>query len=813
MKSFRAILSRELRSYFDSPIAYIFLVVFILVNCGLYMSSFFFIGRAEMRTFFNILPMVLVIFIPAITMRLWAEEKKIGTIELLMTLPMETHHIVLGKFAAGIAFFIISLVGTWTIPVTLSLLGNPDFGPLMGGYIGSAFLGAFFLSVGIFTSGICRDQIVAFILGLILCFFFYFSGTDYIAAQIDGWSGFLALGTKIQDYISLTGHFAGIERGVIDIKDIIYFVSMTALFLLLNVQFLNGRMKTGAKGRFIASAIIFAGITIFVNVVASGFSAGRFDLTDGKIFTVSEASKKMLRELKVPVKVRFYVTAQEKMPTPMKNLERDVVDKLEELKIASDNKLTYEISDPSSNPELEQKLQKKGIMPFQVQSVEQDEIGVKIIYSSMTISYLDKPEEIIRSIHFQNLHNLEYELISKIYKLTLDKMPKIAVYASREEINPQMMKLMLQMGRRPPEPEYKYNNLEDLLRQEKYNVVRIDFDKDNNIPEDADTLLVISPRNLNDRQRYEINRFVVEGGNLILAVQNYIFNYSPAGVRGMQIIPNKVNPNINQLIKDYGVSVDDSILMDNNHEILSIPTKQNIGGLFTATISTPVKVPIQIKAIQENMNSEVSISSRISSLLYLWGSRLALDEGRLKENGLTSRTLISSGKESWTVSFTGKALTKEEITPHPARFEGSQPLSVLVEGQFPDLYKGKGIPTWPGESKKEEKKELKPSPGKMILIGDGEMFNNNLLSATNNALFMLNSVDSLSLGEDIINIRSKTQVERFIQKISPAGKLWYRFFVILFIPIIVIIAGVIRFMARRKKKIDYSRMLGEVGFH
>ena len=153
MNDILIIFKREFRTYFYSPIAYVFSIIFIILNNSLFMFHFFFYGNADMRNFFSSLPLILgLIFIPAISMRLWSEENKLGTVELLLTLPMKTEHIVLGKFLASFVFYLIALAGTLIIPIVLLFLGSPDFGPIVGGYFGAFFLGAFFLSVGIFIS-------------------------------------------------------------------------------------------------------------------------------------------------------------------------------------------------------------------------------------------------------------------------------------------------------------------------------------------------------------------------------------------------------------------------------------------------------------------------------------------------------------------------------------------------------------------------------------------------------------------------------------------------------------------------------------
>ena len=240
MDDVKIIFKREFEAYFYSPIAYVFSIIFILLNSGLYMFHFFFFGNADMRAFFSSLPFVLgVIFIPAVTMRLWSEEKKLGTIELLLTLPMKAEHVVLGKYLASFVFYLIALSGTLVIPIALLFLGQPDLGPIIGGYFGAVMLGAFLLAVGIFISGFFTDQIVSLIITSLACGFFVLIGWQYVPMVIDGWIP--GLGEFFYNYVGVSRHFNDIERGVIDIKSIVYFLSLTALFLYLNAKALERR--------------------------------------------------------------------------------------------------------------------------------------------------------------------------------------------------------------------------------------------------------------------------------------------------------------------------------------------------------------------------------------------------------------------------------------------------------------------------------------------------------------------------------------------------------------------------------------------
>lgn len=240
MTDVKIIFKREFESYFYSPIAYVFSIIFILLNAGLYMFHFFFFGNADMRAFFSTLPLVLgMIFIPAISMRLWSEEKKLGTQELLLTLPMKTEHIVLGKYLASLAFYLIALAGTLTIPLMLLFMGRPDMGPILGGYFGAVLLGGFFLAVGIFISAFFSDQIVSLIITSLSCGALVLVGWQYVPMVIDGWIP--GLGSFLYNYVGVTRHFNDIERGVIDIRSILYFISFTALFLYLNAKVLERR--------------------------------------------------------------------------------------------------------------------------------------------------------------------------------------------------------------------------------------------------------------------------------------------------------------------------------------------------------------------------------------------------------------------------------------------------------------------------------------------------------------------------------------------------------------------------------------------
>lgn len=235
MKNTGPIFKRELGGYFNSPIAYIFITVFLGLSGWLFFKGFFMIGEASLRMFFGILPWVFLFFIPAVTMRLWAEEKKSGTMELLMTLPVTDAEAVLGKYLASLVFLALSLVLSFIIPIFVSLLGDPDPGQIVGGYVGALLMGGAFLAIGLFISSLTENQIVAFIISVVVIFGLFILGEDFVLFGLPDRL------VPVFSFIGLGGHYDSISRGVIDSRDVIYYLSVIVFFLYLNVKSIENR--------------------------------------------------------------------------------------------------------------------------------------------------------------------------------------------------------------------------------------------------------------------------------------------------------------------------------------------------------------------------------------------------------------------------------------------------------------------------------------------------------------------------------------------------------------------------------------------
>lgn len=230
-----ALFKKELAGYFNSPIAYIFIAGFLIVGNWLFFNTFFLSGQASMRNYFSILPWLFLFLTPAVTMRLWAEEKKSGTIEFLLTLPLTDWQLVLAKFFGSLAFVKITLLLTLTIPFSIAGLGDLDWGVVIGSYIGSVLLAAAYLSIGLLISSLTKNQIVAFVLSLAASFAFFIIGADFVISTAP------AAFAPILQFFGLSSHFYNIAKGVIDTKDILYYFSFIFVFLWLNAKVIINR--------------------------------------------------------------------------------------------------------------------------------------------------------------------------------------------------------------------------------------------------------------------------------------------------------------------------------------------------------------------------------------------------------------------------------------------------------------------------------------------------------------------------------------------------------------------------------------------
>jgi ABC-2 type transport system permease protein len=413
-----AIARKELRSYFNSPIAYVFLVLFL----GASLVSFFHWAwardEASARDLFEALPLLLLFLVPALTMRLWSEERKLGTLEVLLTLPVRDGEVVLGKFLASLFLLGLALALTIGAPITMAALGPLDWGPVAGGYLAAFLLGAAYLAVGLFVSSLTENQILAFLGTLLSCFLLWAVGEEFFTRVLP------ERGAALAQLLGTGARFRSIGRGVLDLRDLLYYASIVALMLYLNAAALDAR-----KGRALAARVL-GGALVFLNLVAANLLARplalRIDLTEEKLYTISDVTRRTLAEL--PDRVELYGYFSQDTHEKLAPLVPKIADLAEELRQVSRGKLVVTFLDPRQDEEAEKEAYRRFNLratPFRLEG--KYETGVKSAYFDVVVALGD----VHQHLGFEDLievdakggkvevrlKNLEYQLVNAIRKL------------------------------------------------------------------------------------------------------------------------------------------------------------------------------------------------------------------------------------------------------------------------------------------------------------------------------------------------------------------------------------------------------------
>jgi len=241
MRNISIIVRRELASYFATPLAYVFIIIFLVLTSLFTFSlgNFYERGQADLQPFFSFHPWLYLFLVPAISMRLWAEERKSGSLELLVTLPVTLMEAVVGKFLAAWAFTAVALALTFPIWITVNYLGNPDNGAIFAAYLGSLFMAGGFLAIGACMSAVTRNQVIAFILAIVVCFIFLVAGLPIVLDAFRGW-----MAQPLVDAIaslSFLTHFRSISKGVIELRDVVYFALTISVWLVANAIILDAK--------------------------------------------------------------------------------------------------------------------------------------------------------------------------------------------------------------------------------------------------------------------------------------------------------------------------------------------------------------------------------------------------------------------------------------------------------------------------------------------------------------------------------------------------------------------------------------------
>ncbi len=395
MSDILRIARKELSVFFGSPVAYIFIGAFLAVCLFVFfwVEAFFARNIADARPLFEWMPVLLIFLTAALTMRLWSEERRAGTLEVLLTLPVPTWRLVAGKFLAALALVSIALALTLPLPVTVSLLGPLDWGPVIGAYVATLLLAAAYLAIGLFVSSRTDNPIVALIGSVLLCTVFYLLGSEALTHLVGHRGG------EILRLLGSGSRFDSITRGVIDLRDLYYYLSLVGVFLALTVYSLE-RLRWAADSdrpaghrRLSLVTVLVAANLVAANVWLAQVDGARTDLTQGRIYTVSDATRTYLGQLDEPLLIRGYFSAQtHPLLAPLVPQIRDL---LKEYQVAGSDRVRVEFVDPADHPDLEREAgEQYGIRPVAFQTATKYQAGVVNSYFDLVVKYGDQFEHL-----------------------------------------------------------------------------------------------------------------------------------------------------------------------------------------------------------------------------------------------------------------------------------------------------------------------------------------------------------------------------------------------------------------------------------
>lgn len=813
---------KELASFFSSLIGYLTIIVF-LVLTGLmlwvFKSDFNILdyGFAGMDGLFIIGPFLYLFLIPAITMRMFAEEKKNGTMELLLTKPLSEMKLIWAKFLAGFTLVFISLLPTLICYISVFTLGDPvgniDTGSVAGSYIGLLLLGAAFVAIGLFASSITNNQIVAFILAALMSAFMHL-GFEAIYHM-----GFLGDADLFVRSLGMSYHYESISRGVIDTRDVIYFASIITLFLMATRIVLQSRKWHGWRNKkdLRRSHWIELGacvlIVIFVNVIGY-YVFGRIDLTSEKRYTLSQSTKKLLKKVDEPVLFRVYLEGE--FPADFKRLQNETKEMLNQFRAYNKN-IQYEFVDPNNFQNQDerkvfyQKLAQKGIQPTQIQVNTGNGVTSQVLIPAADVIYkgnetsiqlLQSQKYVDQSQLLNNsIQSLEYVLSNAIRALSRGKKPTVAFLRGHGEMPlPNMSDIITTL--------FEYYNLDTARMDGNINslTARMLNPKDStyNFHNKYDLIIIAKPTQpFSDRDLYILDQYVMYGGKLLWLVDPLDADIDSLAHAG-QAIATRLPLNIEEMLFTYGVRINPDLILD----IRCRPIPMTVGMVgdqpqiqFQPWFYFPEIVPLSPHPIVRNL--DLIKTDFISSI--------DLIDNDIEKTELLATSEFSRVKNAPAIYD----LNEAKVEPDRRLFNRkSIPIAVLMEGSFKSVFHSHLTPDFtelPAMGYKETSDTTS-----MIVISDGDIIKNrfNFNDGTGyplgydfytemmyaNKPFLLNCIDYLVGEKGAISSRSRDiKIRKLnVMKIKEQ-RLQYQVLNILLPIAIIVVAGIVIVIVRRKK--------------
>ena len=810
------IASKEIVLFFASPIAYLFLATFAAISLFVFfwVESFFARNIADVRPLFEWMPLLLIFLSATLTMRLWSEERRNGTLEFVLTQPTPLWHFVAGKFLGCLFLLSIALLITLPLPITVSMLGDLDWGPVWSGYLATLFMGAAYLSMGLYVSARSDNQIVSLISASLLGGVFYLIGTPTI-------TDFFA--NQMGDYLRLLGtgsRFESITRGVMDFRDFYYYISLIIVFLALNIfalereRWVKNEQRRHHRQWQVITLLIVAN-ALGANLWLGQLNSIRIDVTNGNQYSISEATENYLRQLQEPLLLRGYFSAKtHPLLAPLVPQMRDL---MKEYEIVGKGNVRVEFVDPANDPDLEQEAnQKYGIQPVPFQVADRYQSSIVSSYFNILVKYGDEYQVLgfrdLIEIQARNesdidvqLRNPEHDLTRSIKKVlhayqaagnlfdtvktdlsltgyisAAHKLPQQLVEFSQtiQQVADEMRQqsagrlsislidpeanggnvarqiaedygfqpmaaglfsndqfyfyLTLQSGAQivqlplgdlskdsfkrnleagikrfaagftktialvTPAPDYaapytggadtaRFSMLENFLSAE-LNVMQEDL-ADGEVSAEADILVLLAPEDLDEKQLFAIDQFLMKGGTIIAATSPYSASFANQTLSLQQY-----SSGLQDWLKSYGLTIDETLVLDPQNSAFPVPVTRNVGG-FRLQELRMLDYPYFADLRGNGLNQQNLITSELPQATMAWASPIAIDQE--KNQGRTVTELLHSSAGAWlsdSLDILPKVTSQGVSAFTPEGEPRAQLLGVVSEGRFDSFFAGKSSP-------------------------------------------------------------------------------------------------------------------------
>ena len=745
MRPFFALVKKDLKGYFDQPTGYILVIIFVVLLSYLFFNAAFLNDEASLRPLFTVdfspsLPWLLAIFVPAATMRLLAEEHRDGTLEFLMTQPVRGWTVLLAKFSAGLVFVGAAIAATVTIPLTLQTAGDLDEGAIIAQYVGSLFLTASLITIGLFTSSLTRNQIVSFMAALALNFILMLAGLDLVRAALP-----LKVAVLFQDLSPVT-HFSSMARGVLDLRDVLYFLALILTFLSAAYLMLRGRSLSRRSPRFVYLQFGVAGMVVLSLLVGWFGSSigGRLDLTEDKLYTLSPGMEQIVDELDDVLTIKLFESQD--LPPQYALVARDVNDFLDELAATSENVVVVKRypkpAEEGDGASLE--AQMLGVPQVQSEVRSRSELQLQNIFLGLAMTYADR-KQILPFI--EQIDGLEYRVASLANQMLTRERKTVGFLSGHGE-----MTLDTQL-------ETIANAL-----QVNYRVAQVETEEGRELDlSGLDVLVVPRPASPMPPQHLEEIRDYIDAGGRAAFLLDPIVVFPDNQSGALLGIENTAS--MASFVRRYGVFVDSDLLLD----FRSYSTFPGSGLPYPYWMRVPV--------------IDDKIAGNAETVVLAWASSVGStrsDIGTveviplLETRSSAARMELTGGARAFNVS--------PDILPQAPQTELREQLAgVAVTGQAPAADAGTLF--------------------RMVVVGDADWITDTVLNqpdGPNNLLLFSNLVDWLAQEDALAEIRSKLITSRHLLFDSQTHQNLVQFGNVVGIPAFFALLGIVRFLMRRR---------------